>query len=182
MLADLSKRYDLKPISTEEFRLFAAQYLPPKSDDPKLESFFEHWVYGTGVPSLKMTYAMRNGKLTGTVTQIGRGRGLHSGGAGGDSGGARQDDHAMGEDGVEPRDLQCGAGGAAVEGHAGPAPGGTAKVAGLRPRRVALLQHQHGHPSRRFPGCRRWRSGRAGERRAVDQRDGAHVAGERAGR
>jgi hypothetical protein len=71
MLADLSKRYDLKPISTEEFRLFAAQYLPPKSDDPKLESFFEHWVYGTGVPALKLNYSMKGLRLTGTVTQSG---------------------------------------------------------------------------------------------------------------
>jgi hypothetical protein len=71
MLADLSKRYDFKAITTEEFRLFAAQYLPPKSDDPKLETFFECWVYGTGVPALKLSYAMRTGKLTGTITQIG---------------------------------------------------------------------------------------------------------------
>jgi aminopeptidase N len=71
MLADLSKRYDFKAITTEEFRLFAAQYLPPKSDDPKLESFFECWVYGTGVPSLKLNYSMRNGRLMGTVTQTG---------------------------------------------------------------------------------------------------------------
>jgi hypothetical protein len=28
-------------------------------------------VYGTGVPALKMSYAMRNGKLTGSVTQTG---------------------------------------------------------------------------------------------------------------
>jgi hypothetical protein len=71
MLADLSKRYDLKTITTEEFRLFAAQYLPPKSDDPKLESFFEHWVYGTGIPTLKMSYSMKAGRLVGTVAQSG---------------------------------------------------------------------------------------------------------------
>jgi hypothetical protein len=71
MLADLSKQYDLKPITTEEFRLFAAQYLPPKSDDPKLESFFERWVYGTGVPTMKLNYAIKGLRLTGTVTQTG---------------------------------------------------------------------------------------------------------------
>jgi hypothetical protein len=71
MLADLSKRYDLKALSTEEFRVFAAQYLPPKSDDAKLETFFEHWVYGTGIPTLKLTYVMKGLHLTGTVTQTG---------------------------------------------------------------------------------------------------------------
>ena len=71
MLADLSRRYDHKEISTDEFRLFAAQYLPPKTDDPHLERFFDHWVYSTGVPSIKFSYVVRNLKLTGTVTQSG---------------------------------------------------------------------------------------------------------------
>jgi aminopeptidase N len=71
MLAELSKKYDHKELSTEEFRLFAAQFLPPKSDDPKLESFFEHWVYGTGIPALKLTYSVKNLRLTGTLTQSG---------------------------------------------------------------------------------------------------------------
>ena len=31
-------RYDRKDITTEEFRLLASEYLPPKSDDPKLET------------------------------------------------------------------------------------------------------------------------------------------------
>src|SRR5262249_54211163 len=46
---------------------------PPKSPDPKLERFFDAWVYGTGVPALKMTYAVRGKapalRVTGTVTQ-----------------------------------------------------------------------------------------------------------------
>ncbi len=75
MLAETAKRYDRKEITTEEFRLLAAGFLPPKSDDPKLESFFEQWVYGTGIPTLKLTHAVKgvapNVKLTGTLTQSG---------------------------------------------------------------------------------------------------------------
>jgi aminopeptidase N len=75
LLAEISKRYDRKDITTEEFRLLAAEYLPPKSDDPKLESFFEQWVYGTGIPTVKLTWTVKgvapNVKLTGTVTQSG---------------------------------------------------------------------------------------------------------------
>ena len=75
LLAEISKRYDRKDITTEEFRLLAAEYLPPKSDDPKLESFFEQWVYGTGIPTIKLTWNVKgaapNVKLTGTVTQSG---------------------------------------------------------------------------------------------------------------
>jgi len=75
LLGEISKRYDRKDITTEEFRLLAAEYLPAKSDDPKLESFFEQWVYGTGIPAIKLTWAVKgaapNVRLTGTVTQTG---------------------------------------------------------------------------------------------------------------
>lgn len=75
MLAALRKQFDDKTISTEEFRTFAATFLPPKSPDPKLEAFFDQWVYGTGVPELKLDYKI-SGKaplwrVTGTVTQKG---------------------------------------------------------------------------------------------------------------
>lgn len=73
MLGTLLKRYDHKTISTEEFRELAASYLPPKSDDPKLEGFFDQWVYGTGIPDLKLTYHVKGKapalKLVGTITQ-----------------------------------------------------------------------------------------------------------------
>jgi aminopeptidase N len=75
MLAALRKEFDDKTISTEEFRNFAATFLPPKSSDPKLEAFFDQWIYGTGVPELKIDYKI-SGKapvwrVTGTVTQKG---------------------------------------------------------------------------------------------------------------
>jgi hypothetical protein len=77
MLAALRKQFEDKTISTEEFRNFAATFLPPKSSDPKLEAFFDQWVYGTGVPELKVDYKI-SGKaplwrVTGTVTQKGVG-------------------------------------------------------------------------------------------------------------
>ena len=31
----------------------------PQSEDPALEDFFDQWVYGTGIPSLKMSYAVK---------------------------------------------------------------------------------------------------------------------------
>ena len=75
LLVELNKRYDRKDITTEEFRLLAAEYLPPKSDDPKLETFFEQWVYGTGIPTIKLTWTVKgaapNVRLVGTVTQSG---------------------------------------------------------------------------------------------------------------
>lgn len=73
MLTELSRRFNRRQLSTEDFRTVAAKYLPPKSDDPKLETFFDQWVYGTGIPSLKLTYVVKGKpgalRLLGTLTQ-----------------------------------------------------------------------------------------------------------------
>jgi aminopeptidase N len=73
MLAEMRRRYQWKRIDTEAFRLLCAEFLPPGSPDAKLENFFDLWVYGTGVPTLKLTYSVKGKpgayKLTGTVTQ-----------------------------------------------------------------------------------------------------------------
>jgi hypothetical protein len=73
LLAELAKRYDHKKVSTEEFRALAAELLPPKSADPKLEGFFEQWVYSTGVPALKLTYSVKGKapalRVVGTLEQ-----------------------------------------------------------------------------------------------------------------
>jgi len=75
MLNEVLKRYDHQEMSTEDFRRVAARFTPPKSEDPDLETFFDTWVYGTGIPTLKMTYSVRGKapalRLTGTVTQSG---------------------------------------------------------------------------------------------------------------
>ena len=73
MLSQLRREYQYKTITTDEFRAFAAGNLPPKTFDPKLESFFEQWVYSTGVPTFKMTQTVRGKapevRLTGVITQ-----------------------------------------------------------------------------------------------------------------
>jgi hypothetical protein len=73
MLGELRRRYEWKSVSTEEFRLLCAEFLPPRSPDPKLEEFFDQWIYGTGVPTLKIKYTVTgkapNFQLKGTVTQ-----------------------------------------------------------------------------------------------------------------
>ena len=73
MLAEGIRRYDHRGLSTDDFRQLAAGFLPPKSDDPKLEAFFEQWVYGTGIPNLKLAWSLKGQapalRLVGTVTQ-----------------------------------------------------------------------------------------------------------------
>jgi Peptidase family M1 domain len=55
-------------ISTQEFRELARQYAP-KSPDPDLKIFFDNWVYGTGLPAVKLSYTWRGAKLSGTIVQ-----------------------------------------------------------------------------------------------------------------
>lgn len=59
MLAELRKRYEWKTIDTEEFRTLCAEFLPPHAPDPQLENFFDEWVYGTGLPALKLSYSVK---------------------------------------------------------------------------------------------------------------------------
>ena len=73
MLTELVKRYGHRQLSTEQFRALAAEFLPPHSDDRQLEDFFDQWVYGTGIPTLKLTYSVKGKapsiRLMGTLTQ-----------------------------------------------------------------------------------------------------------------
>jgi aminopeptidase N len=73
MLGELRRRYQWTTVSTEQFRQVAADFLPPESPDPKLEAFFEQWVYSTGIPTLQLNYSVRGRapdlKLTGSVSQ-----------------------------------------------------------------------------------------------------------------
>jgi hypothetical protein len=69
MLAELRRRYETQTVTTEQFRELCAEFLPKGSRDPKLTDFFDQWVYDTGMPSLKLTYAVSGRKLTGTITQ-----------------------------------------------------------------------------------------------------------------
>lgn len=66
LLRDVSSHHH--SISTEEFRELASHYAP-KSPDPGLKIFFDNWVYGTGVPAVKLSYAWRDSKLSGSIVQ-----------------------------------------------------------------------------------------------------------------
>jgi hypothetical protein len=75
LLGELPKRYSGSVVTTEGFRHTAAEFMPPKSTDPYLENFFESWVYGTGIPVLKLDYSVRGKapalRVNGTVRQSG---------------------------------------------------------------------------------------------------------------
>ena len=75
MLAEMRKRYQFRSISTEDLRALAKEFVPPRTSPDSIDSFFENWVYSTGVPSLKLKYAVKGVapavKISGSVMQTG---------------------------------------------------------------------------------------------------------------
>jgi aminopeptidase N len=73
MLGALRKKFEGASLTTEQFRLHAAGFLPARSPDPKLEAFFEQWVYGAGIPRFEFKHAVKgkapNVRLTGAIAQ-----------------------------------------------------------------------------------------------------------------
>jgi len=59
LLRELCKRYAYRPLTTEQFRLIAAEFSPKGLPDPTLENFFDNWVYGTGLPTIESTISTR---------------------------------------------------------------------------------------------------------------------------
>jgi Peptidase family M1 domain len=66
LLRDICDHYH--SISTEQFRELARKYAGT-STDPDLKIFFDNWVYGTGIPAVKLSYSWRAMKLIGTLAQ-----------------------------------------------------------------------------------------------------------------
>jgi hypothetical protein len=71
MLAEMCRRYRFRAVTTEDFRDLVKEFMPRGA---AVDDFFESWVYGTGIPTLKLSYSARGTtpvRLTGTVTKSG---------------------------------------------------------------------------------------------------------------
>ncbi len=68
MLRQIVREYSNKPLSNDDFRRVASQFMPPGEPDSSLELFFDTWVYGTGIPHLVIT-AGKEGPATATLEQ-----------------------------------------------------------------------------------------------------------------
>jgi hypothetical protein len=71
LLASLPKDFANHDLSTESFRAAAAAYLPADSADPSLKDFFDQWVYGIGMPRLKVQWSQKQGRISGVIEQQG---------------------------------------------------------------------------------------------------------------
>ncbi len=69
MLRAACERYRKTPLTNEEFRALCREFAPPGEPDPALESFFDNWVYGTGIPALTLRSRVRGTRLTVRVEQ-----------------------------------------------------------------------------------------------------------------
>jgi hypothetical protein len=67
-LGELTRRYSRSALTTEQFRALAAKHMPPGSPDASLETFFENWVYATGVPTVRLESSIRGKAPAFTVT------------------------------------------------------------------------------------------------------------------
>jgi hypothetical protein len=63
MQVRLLRDFAAKPISNEDFRKVASEFVPVGLPDKSLTLFFDTWVYGTGLPTLRFQHAGRNLKL-----------------------------------------------------------------------------------------------------------------------
>ena len=69
MLRAMCERYRFKAITTEQFHHLAQEFMPAHAAEGDLASFFENWVYGTGIPAVKLTYTIHGFKVSGSVAQ-----------------------------------------------------------------------------------------------------------------
>ncbi len=70
-LRALRDRHQYDAITTEEFRELAAEFVPKDVPDRNLTDFFDHWVYGTGIPQLNLSHTVKGSLLTLTLRQSG---------------------------------------------------------------------------------------------------------------
>ena len=75
MLAELRRRYESRAVSTEDLRPLVKEFLPPRMRPASVDTFFDNWVYSTGIPALKLTYSAKGAapsvRISGKIEQTG---------------------------------------------------------------------------------------------------------------
>ncbi len=77
LLAELRRRYEFKLVTTADFQALARELRPRGLSAEGVDAFFDNWVYATGIPTLKLRYAVSGVapgvKLSGSIDQSGVG-------------------------------------------------------------------------------------------------------------
>jgi hypothetical protein len=73
VLAELRRQFQFRSVSTADLLELVKKSLPPGVTSESMEAFFDNWVYSTGIPALRVRYAVKgqapSWKVTGTVEQ-----------------------------------------------------------------------------------------------------------------
>jgi aminopeptidase N len=75
MLAQFRKRYEFRVATTEGFKALVQEFRPQGVTAEAIDTFFDNWVFATGVPTLKLSYQATgvapNVSLSGSIEQSG---------------------------------------------------------------------------------------------------------------
>ena len=73
VLAELRGQFQFRSASTADFLDLIKKSSPPGVTPESMEAFFDHWVYSTGIPTLRVRYSVKgqapSWKISGTVEQ-----------------------------------------------------------------------------------------------------------------
>ncbi|HSP66602.1 MAG TPA: M1 family aminopeptidase [Bryobacteraceae bacterium] len=77
VLAELRRQYEFRGASTADLLELVKKSLPPGVSADSMESFFDNWVYSTGIPTLRLRYSVKasakasvpSWKVSGTLEQ-----------------------------------------------------------------------------------------------------------------
>ena len=77
LLAEMRRRYEFRLITTTDFQALARELRPRDLKPEAIDTFFDNWVYATGIPALKLHYTVKGVapavKLSGSIDQSGAG-------------------------------------------------------------------------------------------------------------
>ena len=75
LLKTARTRFEFRSISTQDFQALAREVRPPNVSAEAIDTFFENWVYRTGIPAIKLRSSVKSAgptlKLSGTLEQSG---------------------------------------------------------------------------------------------------------------
>jgi len=79
VLAELRKQYEFRGVSSADLLDLVKKSLPPGVSADSMESFFDNWVYSTGIPTLRVKYSVKaspkvdapSWRVSGTLEQSG---------------------------------------------------------------------------------------------------------------
>jgi len=73
VLADLRRQYEFRAVSTADFLDLIKKSLPPGVTPESMDTFFDNWVYSTGIPTIRVRYSVKGKvapwKISGTLEQ-----------------------------------------------------------------------------------------------------------------